>query len=233
MMHGDNESLLASKQSETATRAAIRRKQFLEFFWLQMIYRVGAQLEQLKRVNNFLLFSESWTSKKCWGYIKRERREYWTNLHGTESFLAAMMELGGRPQVTECSRAYALSGKLERRKSLQAQGLGEGTSSHLDEITVCRRDREVARHLNRLVPPGEVAVLCMGAAHDVPRYLEEGWTIRVITHAAIYNSIAALAIHGQVTFPQTWTLIFRQQLEEASPKEYQRVVELPTHLTPP
>ncbi len=96
---------------------------------------------------------------------------------------------------------------LEERHRAQTHK-EDGRSSNLDEITVYRRDREVAQHLNCLVPPGEVAVLCMGAAHDVPRHLEEGWTTKVITHAVIYDSIMALANSRHITLPRTWLAIF-------------------------
>lgn len=153
------------------------REKFQDKYWAyiswQLLENVGSKGLILSRTAIDLdLFREGWTSRRS---IERSVESM---VRGADigdpmsSLLISMLTHKVRPNVTENYFAYALEGMLVWAKFRH---------ENLAQYLLNTRDRGIAFNLNKSVKSGGTAVLFIGAAHDVPMYLDSDWEVKVVT----------------------------------------------------
>lgn len=153
----------------------------------------------------FDLFSESWVHHRQIAAARASLKDDIEYFSGAHSFLARMLSIGGVPHLTESARDLRLADRAMSFENRLRQRHPQVRPPRLinDEI-VSRRDRDIAARLQEVVSPGRIAVLCVGAAHDVPAYLDNSWDIDIVTTPELYV-IAEAAGHDL-----RWMEIYRE-----------------------
>jgi hypothetical protein len=157
------------------------RERFAAQFWPEVTYDVIFELKQSEPKNLFI-FCESWTSLRPAQRIERSMRTLLQEMYGLHTLLAVLMAVV----------------KLEERRLR--------TPTSLEQIIVVRRDRCIAQNLQKTVQPGDCAVLLMGAAHDIPAYLDDSWDIKIFTIPLAHDFARSILGTSRV-----WMNLYRQQ----------------------
>jgi hypothetical protein len=180
------------------------RERFAAQFWPEVTYDVIFELKQSEPKNLFI-FCEGWTSLRPAQRIERSMRTLLQEMYGLHTLLAVLMAGGGKPCVTEDLLAYRFSGPAQKMLvKLEERRLRTPTS--LEQIIVVRRDRCIAQNLQKTVQPGDCAVLLMGAAHDIPAYLDDSWDIKIFTIPLAHDFARSILGTSRV-----WMNLYRQQ----------------------
>lgn len=180
---------------------------------MNAIHQTLAILDQQRRPP-FDVFCESWISEAELTRATQNARANMRTFTGVASYIGAMICAGGWPRVTEDALAFRLSGVAMKEQQRLMSLPGVRTIPSFENAIIHRRDRLVAAHLNKKVKKNGVAVLCMGAAHDVPAYLTDEWIYIVISPEEVvdvailqgyantawlkrhYDQVAALEVMG-------------------------------------
>lgn len=183
-----------------------KRDSAAEEYW-KFALRSVLQVLDPSRERPMLLFCEDWSTQAQLKRSAENVEERVSNFYGVLTFIAAMIKIGCVPQLTENAHDLKLADlALQKQLRLIRKPNVTKVPSMRKEI-IENRDKAIAARLDRTVPENGIAILTMGAAHDVPAHLDSSWEINVVTTPGLASEVQEMS---SVTGPLQWLKIYNR-----------------------
>jgi hypothetical protein len=180
-------------------------------FWQHTLNAVGETIIRYQP-DFFGLFSEDWSTERQLKICRETVQERTSQFLGALSFNAFMVSMGAEPHITEDAllirRAELAQQRVMRIARRNPNRIPVADVAAMHEAVVVNRDRAIGTRLAKTVPDNGLAILAMGAGHDVPKYLDETWEIVVVTTP---NVLAVAESGPDLGKPEVWPKIYRAQ----------------------